>query len=69
MIEKDSKQNAGIKSLVKKYKSIFEIPENLNHYSKTDYKIAEKKFLKYALYGENPALRRRLNRETGAFSV
>ena len=55
MIQKDYRQNAGIKSLVRKYRSIFEIPENLNHYSKEDYKIAEKKFLKYALYGEKPS--------------
>jgi hypothetical protein len=54
MIKKDSKQNTGIKSLVKKYRAMFEIPENLNHYSKTDYKVAEKKFLKYILYGEKP---------------
>ena len=49
MIQKDSKQNAGIKSLVKKYRAMFEIPENLNHYSKEDYKIAEKRFIKFAL--------------------
>ena len=49
MIQKDCKQDAGIKSLVRKYRSIFEIPENLNHYSKQDYKIAEKRFIKYAL--------------------
>jgi hypothetical protein len=49
MIQKDSKQDAGIKSLVKKYRSFFAIPENLNHYSKEDYKIAEKRFIKSAL--------------------
>ena len=49
MVQQDSEQNAGIKSLVKKYRTMFEIPENLNHYSKEDYKIAEKKFLKYAI--------------------
>ena len=49
MIQKDPKQNAGIKSLVKRYRAMFEIPENLNHYSEADYKIAEKKFLKYAM--------------------
>jgi hypothetical protein len=53
MIQKDSKQNAGIKSLVRKYRSIFEIPENLNHYSKEDYKIAEKRFIKFALEENN----------------
>lgn len=49
MIQRDSKQNASIKSLVKKYRAMFEIPENLNYYSEADYKIAEKKFLKYAM--------------------
>jgi hypothetical protein len=50
MVQEDSEQNAaGIKSLVKKYRTMFEIPENLNHYSKEDYKIAEKKFLKFAI--------------------
>ena len=49
MNQKGSKQNAGIKALVKKYRAMFEIPENLNHYSEADYRIAEKKFLKYAI--------------------
>ena len=40
---------SGIKLLLKKYKNIFQIPENLNYYSQTDYKLAERKFLKYAL--------------------
>ena len=47
---KDNKrQNTGIQLLLKKYKEMFRIPENLDYYSKVDYKIAEKKFLKYAL--------------------
>ena len=40
---------SGIKRLLRKYRNIFQIPENLNHYSDEDYKIAERKFLKYAL--------------------
>jgi hypothetical protein len=40
---------AGIKLLLRKYKNNFRIPENINHYSKPDYLIAEKKFLKYSL--------------------
>jgi hypothetical protein len=28
---------------------MFQISENLNHYSEADYKTAERKFLKYAL--------------------
>ena len=39
----------GLQLLLKKYKDIFRVPENLNHYSKSDFKIAERKFLKYAL--------------------
>ena len=49
MIRKDSKENEGIRLLVKKYRAMFEIPENLNHYSEADYKVAEKKFFKYAI--------------------
>jgi hypothetical protein len=49
MKRKDSKQNEGIQLLVRKYRAMFEIPENLNHYSEKDYKMAEKKFLKYAM--------------------
>jgi hypothetical protein len=35
---------------MKKYKKQFRVSENLNHYSYNDYRIAEKKFLKYALF-------------------
>lgn len=48
-MKKDSRENHGIKLLLKHYKSMFRITENLNYYSSRDYKIAEKKFLKYAL--------------------
>jgi len=41
--------DSGIKLLLQKHRNIFQISENLNHYSKADYKIAERKFLKYAL--------------------
>jgi hypothetical protein len=41
--------NRGIRALIKIYKKIFRIPENLNHYSEKDYRIAERKFLKYSL--------------------
>ena len=42
-------QNTGIKLLVKKYRKKFRIAENINHYSEENYKIAERKFLKFAL--------------------
>jgi len=45
----DYSQNTGIKLLVKKYRKKFRIAENINHYSEDNYKIAERKFLKFAL--------------------
>lgn len=42
-------EDSGIKQLLRKYRAIFQIPENINHYSDADYKLAERKFLKYAL--------------------
>jgi hypothetical protein len=42
-------KKSGLELLLQRYRRIFRIPENLNHYSKTDYQIAEKKFLKYVL--------------------
>jgi hypothetical protein len=48
-MRKDLRTNRGIKSLITLYKNIFRTPENLNHYSKRDYRKAERKFLKYAL--------------------
>ena len=41
--------NQGIQALIKIYKNIFRIPENLNYYSEKDYRAAERKFLKQAL--------------------
>jgi hypothetical protein len=42
-------ENTGIELLIQRYKKMFRIPENLNHYSKSDYEIAEKKFLRHSL--------------------
>ena len=39
----------GLKLLVEKHRREFQIPENLNFYSEKNYKIAERKYLKYAL--------------------
>ena len=41
--------NKGIKSLIEIYKALFRIPENFDHYSESDYRTAERRFLKYAL--------------------
>ncbi|MBC8392178.1 MAG: hypothetical protein H8E17_06410 [Deltaproteobacteria bacterium] len=48
-MKNETQGNSGIKLLVKKYKAMFRIPENLNFYSEHDYQIAERKFLKFAL--------------------
>ena len=44
-----TRSNPGIKKLTQKYRTLFRVPENLNHYSKQDFNIAERKFLKHAL--------------------
>ena len=49
MTENCYSQNTGIKLLVEKYRKKFRIAENINHYSEKNYKIAERKFLKFAL--------------------
>ena len=48
-MERDLKRNAGIQLLLEKYREMFRIPENLNHYSETDLRNAERKFLKYSV--------------------
>ena len=52
-MRKNANRNIGIKLLIRKYKGIFRIPENLNHYSNEDLKVAEKQFIKYALAEHN----------------
>ena len=44
-----SESRSGLKVMVEKYKNMFRIPENVNHYSEEDYRLAERKFLKYLL--------------------
>ena len=48
-MKKHSIKNIGIQLLLKKYKNMFRIAENVNYYSEKDYRAAEKKFIKYAL--------------------
>lgn len=48
-MEKKLTKDDGLKLLLKKYRKIFRIPENLDYYSEKDYQMAERKFLKYAL--------------------
>jgi hypothetical protein len=40
---------AGIQRIIKTYKARFRIPENLNFYSRKDFIVAERKFLKFAI--------------------
>jgi hypothetical protein len=51
-MSQDRKNNRGIKLLVKKYKNRFRCPENTNFYSAEDFKKAEKKYVKFRLYGK-----------------
>jgi len=46
--------------MVKKYKNMFRIPENVNYYTEEDYRLAERKFLKYLLEQRNPGIERDL---------
>jgi hypothetical protein len=50
-VPKPNKENEGMVKLLCYYKSIFRTPENLNHYSESDLRAAEKKFIKYVLLG------------------
>ena len=42
-------EDVGLQLLLKKYKKIYRIPENIDYYSEKDYRNAEKKFIRYAL--------------------
>lgn len=44
------KTNTGIQNLLDFYRSVFEIPENINFYEPEDFKAAERKFLKFCLH-------------------
>ena len=46
---KRTKKKSGIYLLLKKYRTMFRIPENQNHYSEEDYRKAERMFPKHAL--------------------
>ncbi len=48
-MKKDISDSPGILALLKQYRSIFQTPENLEHYSENDYEIAERKFLIWCL--------------------
>jgi hypothetical protein len=48
-MQRNLRENSGIQLLLKRYRSLFQISENLNYYSREDFKVAEKKFLKFLL--------------------
>ena len=48
-MKKHSEHKSGIELLLDRYRGTFRVRENQKHYSKEDYKRAERKFLKYAL--------------------
>jgi hypothetical protein len=48
-MKNDEDHNCGIKLLMKKYREMFRVPENLNYYAAADLKIAERCFLRYAM--------------------
>ena len=52
MIPKPTNKN-GFKLLKERYRKKFRIPENIKHYSKEDYKKAEKKYVKLCLMTGN----------------
>jgi hypothetical protein len=43
------KKSSGINMLLETYRKKFRIAENLDHYSEENFKIAERKYLKFAL--------------------
>ena len=48
-MKSEPEYTTGIEQMVKTYRKNFQIPENQNHYSENDYKVAERKYLKFAL--------------------
>ena len=48
-MDKKSRYKSGIQLLLEKYRKLFRTPENLDHYSETDFRRAERKLLKYTI--------------------
>ena len=48
-MEKEINGNVGQVNLIRRIREAFRIPENINHYSDEDYRIAERKFVKLAM--------------------
>ena len=48
-MQKEINGNVGQVNLIRRIREAFRIPENINHYSDEDYRIAERKFVKLAM--------------------
>ncbi len=54
-MNRNFKENAGLRRLYRAYQRAFRIPENLNYYSAEDFKAAERNFIRHGLlYGDLP---------------
>jgi hypothetical protein len=42
-------KNAGLRKIIRQGKQMFSIPENTDHYSAENYRLAEKKFIKWCV--------------------
>ena len=51
-MDNSSDTKNGIKLLVQKYREQFRISENLEHYSESEYREAERKYVKLCLRGK-----------------
>lgn len=49
----DTAGTNGLELLVQECRKRFRIPENTDHYSEQDYREAEKRYVKYCLFGED----------------
>ncbi|RLC32121.1 MAG: hypothetical protein DRH37_01395 [Deltaproteobacteria bacterium] len=48
-MKNNSRENEGLKELYRRYRRAFRIPENLAYYSESDFKSAERNFIRYAM--------------------
>lgn len=49
MNDQIQKKDVGLRRMIEKGKERFRLPENTQYYSAEQYKIAEKKFIKYCI--------------------
>ena len=63
VMAKGSGSKSGIQLLLEKYRELFRTPENLNHYLDTDFRRAERKFLKHALEQRGIGIKDQLSRD------